>query len=51
MTFDTTYKTNRYDMPFGFFIGVNHHGMSTLLGAHYYKMRRFVHSNGFFGLG
>ncbi|XP_057720101.1 protein FAR1-RELATED SEQUENCE 5-like [Arachis stenosperma] len=33
MTFDTTYKTNRYDMPFGSFIGVNHHGMSMLLGC------------------
>ncbi|KAL4394934.1 hypothetical protein AHAS_Ahas02G0201600 [Arachis hypogaea] len=31
--FDTTYKTNRYDMPFGSFVGVNHHGMSTLLGC------------------
>ncbi|RYQ83994.1 hypothetical protein Ahy_B10g102887 [Arachis hypogaea] len=33
VTFDTTYKTNRYDMPFGSFIGVNHHGMSMLLGC------------------
>ncbi|XP_020981458.1 protein FAR1-RELATED SEQUENCE 5-like [Arachis duranensis] len=33
VTFDTTYKTNRYDMPFGSFVGVNHHGMSTLLGC------------------
>ncbi|RYQ82149.1 hypothetical protein Ahy_B10g100750 [Arachis hypogaea] len=31
--FDTTYKTNRYDMPFRSFVGVNHHGMSTLLGC------------------
>ncbi|XP_025625519.1 protein FAR1-RELATED SEQUENCE 5-like [Arachis hypogaea] len=31
--FDTTYKTNRYDMPFGSFVGVNHHGMSTLFGC------------------
>ncbi|XP_015965822.1 protein FAR1-RELATED SEQUENCE 5-like [Arachis duranensis] len=33
VTFDTTYKTNRYDVPFGSFVGVNHHGMSTLLGC------------------
>ena len=32
MTFDTTYLTNRYDMPFTPFVGVNHHGQSTLLG-------------------
>ncbi|XP_057746876.1 protein FAR1-RELATED SEQUENCE 8-like [Arachis stenosperma] len=32
VTFNTTYKTNRYDMSFGSFVGVNHHGMSTLLG-------------------
>ncbi|KAL4371695.1 hypothetical protein AHAS_Ahas06G0191500 [Arachis hypogaea] len=33
VTFDTTYKTNRYDMPFGAFVDVNHHRMSTLLGC------------------
>ncbi|XP_016206046.1 protein FAR1-RELATED SEQUENCE 5-like [Arachis ipaensis] len=33
VTFDTTYKTNRYDMPFGSFVDVNQHGMSTLLGC------------------
>ncbi|XP_059429206.1 protein FAR1-RELATED SEQUENCE 5-like [Corylus avellana] len=26
ITFDTTYLTNRYDMPFAPFVGVNHHG-------------------------
>ena len=25
ITFDTTYRTNLYDMPFGIFVGVNHH--------------------------
>jgi hypothetical protein len=25
ITFDTTYKTNLYDMPFGIFVGVNNH--------------------------
>jgi hypothetical protein len=33
ITFDTTYLTNRYDMPFAPFVGVNHHGHSILLGA------------------
>jgi transposase-like protein len=33
ITFDTTYLTNRYDMPFALFVGVNHHGQSILLGA------------------
>nr|GMD06186.1 protein FAR1-RELATED SEQUENCE 5-like [Ipomoea batatas] len=26
ITFDTTYVTNKYDMPFSPFVGVNHHG-------------------------
>ncbi|CAH9107260.1 unnamed protein product [Cuscuta europaea] len=33
ITFDTTYLTNRYDMPFAPFVGVNHHGQSMLLGC------------------
>ncbi|KAL2499469.1 Protein FAR1-RELATED SEQUENCE 5 [Abeliophyllum distichum] len=33
VTFDTTYPTNKYDMPFAPFVGVNHHGQSTLLGC------------------
>ena len=33
MTFDTTYLTNRYDMSFAPFVGVNHHGQSILLGC------------------
>jgi len=33
ITFDTTYLTNRYDMPFALFVGVNHHGQSILLGG------------------
>ncbi|XP_022883618.1 protein FAR1-RELATED SEQUENCE 5-like [Olea europaea var. sylvestris] len=33
VTFDTTYITNKYDMPFAPFVGVNHHGQSTLLGC------------------
>lgn len=33
VTFDTTYLTNTYDMPFAPFVGVNHHGQSILLGC------------------
>ncbi|CAH9136866.1 unnamed protein product [Cuscuta epithymum] len=33
ITFDTTYLTNRFDMPFAPFVGVNHHGQSVLLGC------------------
>ncbi|KAF5477465.1 hypothetical protein F2P56_004102, partial [Juglans regia] len=33
VTFDTTYLTNRYGMPFAPFVSVNHHGQSILLGA------------------
>jgi len=31
--FDTTYITNKYDMPFAPFVGVNHHYQSVLLGC------------------
>ncbi|XP_042396465.1 protein FAR-RED IMPAIRED RESPONSE 1-like [Zingiber officinale] len=33
VTFDTTYLTNSYDMPFAPFVGVNHHGESIFLGC------------------
>ena len=33
ITFDTTYLTNKYNMPFAPFVGVNHHGQSILLGC------------------
>ncbi|XP_040987809.1 protein FAR1-RELATED SEQUENCE 6-like [Juglans microcarpa x Juglans regia] len=33
IVFDTTYLTNVYKMPFGQFVGVNHHGQSVLLGC------------------
>ncbi|RYR47046.1 hypothetical protein Ahy_A07g032957 [Arachis hypogaea] len=31
VSFDTTYNTNRYNLVLGSFMGVNHHGQSTLL--------------------
>jgi len=33
ISFDTTYLTNKYNMPFAPFVGVNHHGHSILLGC------------------
>ena len=33
IAFNTTYLTNKYDMPFAPFVGVNHHGQSILLGC------------------
>jgi hypothetical protein len=33
VTFDTTYKTNLYDMPFGLFVGVNNHFQSVILAG------------------
>ena len=33
VTFDTTYRTNLYDMPFGLFVGVNNHYQSIILAG------------------
>jgi transposase-like protein len=33
ITFDTTYLTNKFDMSFALFIGINHHGESIILGC------------------
>lgn len=33
ITFDTTYRTILYDMPFGLFVGVNNHFQSIILGG------------------
>ncbi|XP_057724028.1 protein FAR1-RELATED SEQUENCE 4-like [Arachis stenosperma] len=33
VSFDTTYNKNRYNLFLGSFVGVNHHGKSTLLGC------------------
>ena len=33
VTFDTTYKTNKYHMPLGVFVGVNNHLQSTIFGV------------------
>lgn len=33
ISFDTTYLTNRYGLPFALFVGVNHHGQFILLGC------------------
>ena len=33
VTFDTTYKTNLYDMAFGLFVGINNHFQSIILAG------------------
>uniref|UniRef100_A0A453LHS1 MULE transposase domain-containing protein n=1 Tax=Aegilops tauschii subsp. strangulata TaxID=200361 RepID=A0A453LHS1_AEGTS len=33
ITFDTTYRTNMYHMPFGLFVGVNNHFQSVIFGG------------------
>jgi hypothetical protein len=33
LTFDTTYISNMYDMPFGLFVGVKNHFQSIILGG------------------
>lgn len=33
ISFDTTYITNRFEIPLVLFLGVNHHGQSVLLGC------------------
>ncbi|XP_039122024.1 protein FAR1-RELATED SEQUENCE 3-like [Dioscorea cayenensis subsp. rotundata] len=33
ISFNTTYLTNKYDMPFAPFVGVNHHGQTILFGC------------------
>ena len=33
VTFDTTYKTNRFHMPLGVFVGTNHHLQSTIFSV------------------
>ena len=43
VVFDTTYKVNAYDMPFGIFVGVNNHRKSILFGcALIFKMKQLV---------
>ncbi|GKV12513.1 hypothetical protein SLEP1_g23644 [Rubroshorea leprosula] len=33
ISFDSTYLTDRYDMPLALFVGVNHHGQTLLFGC------------------
>jgi hypothetical protein len=33
VTFDTTYRTNLYNLPFGLIVGVNNHFQSTMFGV------------------
>jgi hypothetical protein len=33
ITFDTTYRTNLYNLPFGLFVGINNHFQTTMFGG------------------
>ena len=33
VVFDNTYRTNRFDLPFGIFIGVNNYGQSVCFAS------------------
>ena len=33
VVFDTTYKVNAYDMPFGIFVDINNHGKTIFFGC------------------
>ncbi|XP_052198814.1 protein FAR1-RELATED SEQUENCE 6-like isoform X2 [Diospyros lotus] len=33
ISFDTTYLTNKYDLPLTLFVGINHHGQTMLFGC------------------
>lgn len=37
VTFDTTYRTNLYNMPFGLFVGVNNHFQSSIFGGVFFR--------------
>jgi hypothetical protein len=37
ISFDTTYMTNRYKMPFALFVGINNHGQTIQLGCGFMK--------------
>ncbi|KAL6652045.1 hypothetical protein ACP70R_010970 [Stipagrostis hirtigluma subsp. patula] len=37
VTFDTTYRTNLYNMPFGIFVGVNNHFQSVIFGGVFFR--------------
>ena len=46
VTFDTTYRTNLYNMPFGLFVGVNNHFQSIIFGGVLMMMKRLLHLSG-----
>lgn len=51
VTFDTTYRTNKYNMPFAPFTGINHHMHQLILAIHSYKMKVKQHFLGCLRLG
>ncbi|XP_023749106.1 protein FAR1-RELATED SEQUENCE 8-like [Lactuca sativa] len=47
ISFDSTYLTNKYNMPFAPFVGVNHHGQSILSGCGCFHERIQKHMYGY----
>ncbi|XXG52457.1 hypothetical protein AAC387_Pa03g0792 [Persea americana] len=41
VTFDTTYQTNKYDLIFGAFMGVNHHDQTVIFGSGFLSNESF----------
>ena len=46
VTFDTTYKTNCYELIFAAFVGCNRHGQTTFLDVGFYQMKKRRHLSG-----
>ena len=45
VAFDTTYRTNKYDMICASFVGINHHAMNVMFGCEFFineRMESFV---------
>ena len=47
VSFDTTFQTNNFEMPFAPLLGTNHHKHTIILDVHYYLMRLLIHLFGF----
>ena len=47
VSFDSTYRFNKYDLVFTPFTGVNHHKSCVTFGAAFCQMRRLHHTNGY----
>jgi hypothetical protein len=48
VSFDTTYMTNKYNLPFAPFVGVQAMDTLVYLHVHLYQMRQLIHLSGHF---